>query len=169
MSRYRIGARAEYRLKHDLEKDGWDVIRAAGSHGKWDLIAVRKRKGRLDILLIQVKRKRPPKAPIVSFYRNCSVIDCFVFFVPRRGSFLAKDWRFAVSDLLSIVRRLPDEQRSAFCGQRRERTTLGHRDCRNGSARTRRKRACNRSTESIDRPERRRGRSDGSDRMRQGQ
>jgi len=57
MARYHIGARAEYKLKHELEKHGWHVIRAAGSHGKWDLVAVRKVGGRVDIALIQVKRK----------------------------------------------------------------------------------------------------------------
>jgi Holliday junction resolvase len=103
MARYHTGARAEYRLKHELEKKGWHVIRAAGSHGKWDLVAVRKRNGRVDVLLIQVKRRQPPKKPIATFYRNCSVLDCFVFFAPRKGPFLSKDWRFSVSDLSSIV------------------------------------------------------------------
>jgi Holliday junction resolvase len=86
MARYHTGARAEYKLKHELEKKGWHVIRAAGSHGKWDLVAVRKRNGRVDVLLIQVKRRQPPKKPIATFYRNCSVLDCFVFFAPRKGS-----------------------------------------------------------------------------------
>jgi Holliday junction resolvase len=169
MARYHTGARAEYRLKHELEKKGWHVIRAAGSHGKWDLIAMRKRKGRLDILLIQVKRKRPPKNPIVSFYRNCSAIDCFVFFAPRKGLFLSKDWRFSVSDLSSIVHRLLGEQQSVSCPQQREHTKLCRRDCHNGSTHTRRRRACSRSTESSDHQELQRGRSDGSDQMQQGQ
>jgi Holliday junction resolvase len=144
MACYHTGARAEYKLKHELEKKGWHVIRAAGSHGKWDLIAVRKRKGRLDILLIQVKRKRPPKQPIVSFYRNCSAVDCFVFFAPRKGPFLSKDWRFSVSDLSSIVRQLLGEQPTASCAQQRERTKSCRRDCRSESTHTRRRRACSR-------------------------
>jgi len=169
MARYHVGARAEYRLKHELEKKGWHVIRAAGSHGKWDLIAVRKRKGRLDILLIQVKRKRPPKQPIVSFYRNCSAVDCFVFFAPRKGPYLSKDWRFSVSDLSSIVRQLLGEQRAISCPQQRERTKLCRRDCRSGLTHTRRRRACSRSTESSDHQELQRGRSDGNDQTQQGQ
>ena len=169
MARYHTGARAEYKLKHELEKKGWHVIRAAGSHGKWDLIAVRKRKGRLDILLIQVKRKRPPKQPIVSFYRNCSAVDCFVFFAPRKGPYLSKDWRFSVSDLSSIVRQLLGEQPTASCAQQRERTTLCRRDCRSESTHTHRRRAYSRSTESSDHQELQRGKSDGSDQTLQGQ
>ena len=169
MARYYTGARAEYKLKHELEKKGWHVIRAAGSHGKWDLVAVRKRKGRLDILLIQVKRKRPPEKPIVSFYRNCSAVDCFVFFAPRKGPFLAKDWRFSVSDLSSIVRQLLGEQPTASCAQQRERTKFCRRDCHNELTHTRRRRACSHSTESSDYPELQRGRSDESDRTLQGQ
>jgi len=169
MARYHIGARAEYKLKHELEKKGWHVIRAAGSHGKWDLVAVRKRNGRVDVLLIQVKRRQPPKKPIATFYRNCSVLDCFVFFAPRKGPFLSRDWRFSVSDLSSIVRQLLGELRAVSCAQQQERTKLCRRDCRRGSTHTRRRRACSRSTESNDHQELQRGKSDGSDQMQQGQ
>ena len=169
MARYHVGARAEYRLKHELEKKGWHVIRAAGSHGKWDLVAVRKRNGRVDVLLIQIKRRQPPKKPIATFYRNCSVLDCFVFFAPRKGPFLAKDWRFSVSDLNSIVHRLQGEQQSISCPQQRERTKFCRRDCHNELTHTRRRRACSRSTESSDHQELQRGRSDGSDQKLQGQ
>jgi hypothetical protein len=132
-------------------------------------IAVRKRNGRVDVLLIQVKRRQPPKKPIATFYRNCSVLDCFVFFAPRKGPFLSKDWRFSVSDLSSIVRQLLGEQRATSCAQQRERTKLCRRDCRSGSTHTRRRRACSRSTESSDHQELQRGRSDGSDQKLQGQ
>ncbi len=169
MARYHIGARAEYKLKHELEKKGWHVIRAAGSHGKWDLVAVRKHNGRVDILLIQVKRRQSPKKPIATFYRNCSVLDCFVFFVPRKGSFLAKDWRFSVSDLSSIVRQLSGEQQATSCPRQQERTKSCRRDCHNESTHTRRRQACSRSTESIDHQELQRGRSDGNDQTLQGQ
>ena len=169
MARYHTGARAEYKLKHELENKGWHVICAAGSHGKWDLVAVRKRNGRVDILLIQVKRRQPPKKPIATFYRNCSVLDCFVFFAPRKGPFLSKDWRFSVSDLNSIVRQLSGEQQATSCPQQRERTKLCHHDCRSESTHTRRRRACSRSTESSDHQELQRGRSDESDQTLQGQ
>lgn len=144
MSRYRIGARAEYKLKHELERRGWSVTRAAGSHGKWDLIAVRKRNGGLDILLIQVKRNRPPKKPIISFYPNSSAIDCFIFVVPRKGAFLSRDLQFSVSELSSIVHQLSDGLPTGACHQLRAHTTHGHRGCRNELDRIRRKRACSR-------------------------
>ena len=145
MSRYRTGARAEYKLKHELEKNGWHVIRAAGSHGKWDLVAVRKHNGRLDILLIQVKRKqKPPTRPIISIYRNSTAIDCFIFVVPRQGAFLSKDWQFSASNWSSIFRQLSGEQQEAVCHQLEERTRRGHHDCHIESNRTRRKRAYSR-------------------------
>lgn len=54
--RYNKGRRAEYDLKHILEQAGYEVTRSAGSHGAWDLVAVR-RTGRTvtEIGLIQVK------------------------------------------------------------------------------------------------------------------
>jgi len=146
MSRYRTGARAEYKLKHELEKNGWHVIRAAGSHGKWDLVAVRRRNGRLDILLlIQVKRKqKPPTRPVISIYPNSTAVDCFIFVVPRQGAFLSRDLQFSASNSNSVFRQLSGEQQEAACHRSQEHTTRGHHDCRNESTRTHRKRACSR-------------------------
>ncbi len=39
--RYQSGREFEYRVKHDLEKRGYYCIRAAGSHSKVDLVAVK--------------------------------------------------------------------------------------------------------------------------------
>jgi len=169
MARYHIGARAEYKLKHELEKHGWHVIRAAGSHGKWDLVAVRKVGGRVDVALIQVKRRRPPKKPSLSVYRNCSIIDCFVYFAPRKGAFLSKDWKFSVSDLDSIARPLQDGQPPSVCHQGQGHTKPYLHDSHIGSDHTHRRRACSRSTESSVRREGRRERNDESDRTQQGQ
>jgi len=55
MTQYEKGARAERRARDDLEGDGWLVIRAAGSHGPFDLWA-------LKVRLIQVKSTEEPKA-----------------------------------------------------------------------------------------------------------
>ena len=57
---YRKGIRAEYKLKQMLEERGWVVVRSAGSHGFWDLVAFRFERGSVDILLLQVKAKEPP-------------------------------------------------------------------------------------------------------------
>lgn len=63
--RYRKGVEAEYRLKRYLEEAGWTVVRSAGSHGFWDLVAFKfKRNGHLDILLLQVKSSEPPSKSI---------------------------------------------------------------------------------------------------------
>ena len=41
MSRYTIGRSYEYKLKKFLEQSHWRVVRSAGSHGSFDLIAFR--------------------------------------------------------------------------------------------------------------------------------
>ena len=56
-ARYIAGRAAEYEARTILQNAGYDVMRAAGSHGLFDLIAW---KNRVDILLIQVKRTRSP-------------------------------------------------------------------------------------------------------------
>lgn len=37
---YRRGVAKEYRIKAKLEKEGWIVLRMAGSHGSFDLVAI---------------------------------------------------------------------------------------------------------------------------------
>jgi len=39
MAKYAIGAKKEYEIKKILESDGFYVIRSAGSHGVFDLVA----------------------------------------------------------------------------------------------------------------------------------
>ena len=38
--RYVAGRAYEYRVKKKLEKEGWTVLRTAGSHGLFDIIAI---------------------------------------------------------------------------------------------------------------------------------
>lgn len=54
-ARYIAGRAAEYEARDILQIAGYDVIRAARSHGLFDLIAW---KNRTDILIIKVKRTR---------------------------------------------------------------------------------------------------------------
>lgn len=58
-TKYRIGRQFEYKVKADLEKSGYFVLRSPRSKGLIDLIALRK--GR--ILCIQCKRSDPLWAP----------------------------------------------------------------------------------------------------------
>jgi Holliday junction resolvase len=55
-SPYRKGARYEYYVKQLLEEKGYLVVRTAGSHGPFDLIAIDKEKR--EILLVQVTKRR---------------------------------------------------------------------------------------------------------------
>lgn len=45
------GIRQEYKVKKFLESKGYYVVRSAGSHGIYDLVAI----GETDVLLIQLK------------------------------------------------------------------------------------------------------------------
>lgn len=38
-ARYRAGRAFEYKVANELREEGWKVIRAAGSHGPFDLVA----------------------------------------------------------------------------------------------------------------------------------
>lgn len=51
------GARSERKVKKKLEAAFWSVVKAGGSLGLWDLVAVR-RTG--EVLLVQVKTNRMP-------------------------------------------------------------------------------------------------------------
>lgn len=55
MNPYKKGRNFEYRVKSDLEKKGYYVIRSAGSHSKFDLVAVSQE----EVLLIQCKTSKP--------------------------------------------------------------------------------------------------------------
>lgn len=52
---YITGRAYEYKAKKLLEEEGYTVIRAAGSHGPWDLMAVR---GDDKVRCIQIKRTK---------------------------------------------------------------------------------------------------------------
>lgn len=56
MSNYRKGRAFEYEIAAILEREGYEVMRSAGSHGPFDLVAV-KRNGRnvREIGLLQLK------------------------------------------------------------------------------------------------------------------
>jgi len=57
MTNYRRGYEIERKLKHRLEREGYYVIRSAGSHGAIDIFAMNSIEG----LAIQVKRSKVNK------------------------------------------------------------------------------------------------------------
>ena len=75
MSNYRKGRDHEYRVANKLRKQGWLVIRSAGSHSIFDLVAIKDSAwlfnnetgpvgGEGEILLIQVKSGRSKERAI---------------------------------------------------------------------------------------------------------
>lgn len=54
---YLRGRAYEYKAKKYLEEQGYTVVRTAGSHGPWDLIAIR---GEEKVRCIQIKRTKSP-------------------------------------------------------------------------------------------------------------
>lgn len=55
MTAYQRGRRLEYLVRDRLVQAGYHVIRAAGSHGVWDLVAISHRRPEIPVLLIQCK------------------------------------------------------------------------------------------------------------------
>lgn len=56
VSHYRAGRDLEHEVRHQLEGDGYSVIRSAGSKGAVDLIAIKVG----QVLFVQVKRTTAP-------------------------------------------------------------------------------------------------------------
>ena len=81
----RKGTRTEHRSRDLLEADGFSVIRAAGSHGAFDLAAFRAD----EIRLIQVKTNRWPSRAEMQTLR--------AFVVPANVIKLVHRWRDRVS------------------------------------------------------------------------
>jgi Holliday junction resolvase len=64
---YNRSSRRENQIKHLFEKDGWYAVRAAGSHGVADVVAIRPSRDKcgdpyhFEVRLIQVKTSRKIK------------------------------------------------------------------------------------------------------------
>lgn len=59
VTNYQRGRALEYKIKNQLEEEGYLVLRTAGSHGLFDLIALdRPFQGKGVVRFIQLKRKR---------------------------------------------------------------------------------------------------------------
>jgi len=82
-SRYRLGRRLEWRIRKILEEHGYEVIRSAGSKGKWDLIAIKPG----CVRLIQVKKGKVQKHKIKDLFPLvadlCMVLKEAWFYVGR--------------------------------------------------------------------------------------
>jgi Archaeal holliday junction resolvase (hjc). len=63
---YIKGRNKEYRIKKKLEQEGYYVIRSAGSHSYFDLVAINTEKK--EILLVQVKTRIDKKTE--ELYKN---------------------------------------------------------------------------------------------------
>lgn len=61
-SNYNRGRRFEWELKRELEDDGFLVTRASGSHGVFDLIALKEHHGEPETWLIQCKVTKNKKS-----------------------------------------------------------------------------------------------------------
>ncbi len=55
---YKRGAALEYLIKGKLEKEGWFVVRAAGSHGPCDLVAMKR--GQTLLISCKLSEYAPP-------------------------------------------------------------------------------------------------------------
>ena len=84
MTNYTKGVKLERKAKKELEKQGYYIIRSAGSKGIWDIAAI----GNHALHLIQIKRIRKKKncvnlfkkdiQQIMDFQAKCTLPDCAV-------------------------------------------------------------------------------------------
>jgi len=73
MSNYLNGRKREYKIKHMLEKDGWIVTRASGSHGPFDLISIHPKLKM--VYFIQCKPKDFSKKEQNKLYKKYKWVD----------------------------------------------------------------------------------------------
>jgi len=127
---YRKGARAEYKLKSELERAGWTVVRSAGSHGYWDLVAFRFRRGHVDILLIQVKAQSPLSRPKVIIQTGTfRAMEATVFvFAGRR--LLSRELPFEVKNPFESLGQLASAKKADSCLRKLKQPKRGRRDDR---------------------------------------
>jgi Holliday junction resolvase len=127
---YKKGARAEYKLKSELEKAGWTVVRSAGSHGYWDLVAFRFRRGHVDILLIQVKAQSPLSRPKVIIQTGTfRAMEAIVFvFAGRR--LLSQELPFEVKNPFESLGQLASAKKAASCLRKLKQPKRGRHDDR---------------------------------------
>jgi len=78
---YVKGRKKEYRIKQKLEKEGYIVLRTAGSHGFADLIAIRKpiNKEIREIRFIQCKPDNFATSEIKKILREFEWLDGYIF------------------------------------------------------------------------------------------
>ena len=72
---YRRGVRAEYKAKKLLESTGYTVIRAAGSHGMFDLVALSRLGGRAIQIKTGSARVTPLEREAIKIFRRHSCPD----------------------------------------------------------------------------------------------
>lgn len=70
MSRYDQGRRIEWAIMDDLRASGYVVVRAAGSKGPADIVAIKEG----QVLFVSVKKQRPPspreRADLIAISRH---------------------------------------------------------------------------------------------------
>ncbi len=69
MTAYRRGVRLEYLARDELRRQGYTVVRSAGSHGSIDLITLNDH----EVLIIQVKKYGQPIRPAL---RKLLAVPC---------------------------------------------------------------------------------------------
>jgi Holliday junction resolvase len=103
-SKYGRGRAFEYRVKDMLEREGYFVIRSAGSHSVADLVAIKPSKfmpNAPDVALVQCFLRTKAKDEIVNLLTTCSklkVIPCVAF--NRRGTLVTVFGEEAIKNML---------------------------------------------------------------------
>jgi len=71
IANYLRGRRFEYEVKKKLEKEGWVVLRTAGSHGFADLICVKK--GKVKFLQLSLRYEKGKEKEVEKMRKKLKV------------------------------------------------------------------------------------------------
>lgn len=145
MNAYRRGRQVEYKVKSQLEANGWLVIRSAGSHGQYDLVALRLKGSCLEIVLLQLKKGQPKRRAVIEFWTgNARLLSAVLFYVPRRGAYFDSTTPFSASDPFSVFHQKAGAKLETFHRKKTKLLPRGDRHAsRTSSIRSRRNEASN--------------------------
>jgi len=85
---YRKGAQFEYRVKSIFEKEGYYVVRSAGSHGIADLVAIHPPLYLMlgnKVVLIQCSVKPKPLSEVIKLVELCDKLRCIPCLAFKEG------------------------------------------------------------------------------------
>ena len=108
MKRYAKGRTFEYKVRDRLREEGWFVVRAAGSKGIADLVAIKQSEKvphTPQVALVQVSARKKPFKDVKKLLDLCNelnVTPCLAI----KGSKIPLVWFWGEESILGLYRKL---------------------------------------------------------------